>query len=435
MTLLESYKKRLAISESIYSKSHQGEVMDSNRKLMIAKCVDNVNKFLNESFSQSSGVQRADMGNYKQFCLNLITVALPQLIGPELVLTQPMTSAYGSVAYVEYVAGTTKGGIVGEGEDRTIFNSFQGLGNADEAARQLYTSSSVVETLDSTLKLMWTPVVKIVKATGADGAAVAVTDWTVAEDGTVTGTGVAEGVKVAYMYNNEIVPQTKLPMYSARMNRIPLEAKARRIAIFYSQLAAFQANQDYGLNMEQQLSAQAVGELNYEIDTEIVTLLADGAGDVLPALTFSKTLPIGVNKQDHYASFVEILEEGSREIYDRTKKFSPNYMIASSSILPVLSFCKDWKAAPKGTVNGPYFAGTVNGLRVFVSPSIPAGQFVLGVNGSDMQTSAAVFAPYMPVVPTQLLQYADGGTTQGFSTMYDLKLLNAALLVKGAVIA
>ena len=41
----------------------------------------------------------------------------------------------------------------------------------------------------------------------------------------------------------------------------------------------------------------------------------------------------------------------------------------------------------------------------------------------------------MPIVPTQLLQYADGGTSQGWSTLYDLKLLNKSLLVKGKVTA
>ena len=48
-------------------------------------------------------------------------------------------------------------------------------------------------------------------------------------------------------------------------------------------------------------------------------------------------------------------------------------------------------------------------------------------------SSAAVYAPYLPVIPTQLLQFADGVTSQGFSTMYDLKPLNSALVVAGAV--
>lgn len=41
----------------------------------------------------------------------------------------------------------------------------------------------------------------------------------------------------------------------------------------------------------------------------------------------------------------------------------------------------------------------------------------------------------MPIVPTQLLGYADGGMSQGWSTMYDLKMLNANLLVAGRVTA
>lgn len=62
MTLVESYKQRLTISESVYKKGHEGSKMDANRKLMIAKCLDNTSKFLNESFTSSMGTQRSDMG-------------------------------------------------------------------------------------------------------------------------------------------------------------------------------------------------------------------------------------------------------------------------------------------------------------------------------------------------------------------------------------
>lgn len=37
------------------------------------------------------------------------------------------------------------------------------------------------------------------------------------------------------------------------------------------------------------------------------------------------------------------------------------------------------------------------------------------------------------IVPTQLLGYADGGMSQGFSTLYDLRMLNKDLLVSGVV--
>ena len=109
-------------------------------------------------------------------------------------------------------------------------------------------------------------------------------------------------------------------------------------------------------------------------------------------------------------------------------------MLIASDILPILSFIKGFSAVSTSSVNGPYFAGTLNGLKVFVTPNIKAGTFVLGVNGDDMMSSAAVYAPYMAIVPTQLLGYADGGMSQGWSTMYDLKMLNAGLLVKGTVV-
>ena len=39
----------------------------------------------------------------------------------------------------------------------------------------------------------------------------------------------------------------------------------------------------------------------------------------------------------------------------------------------------------------------------------------------------------LPVIPTQLLGYADGGMSQGFSTMYALEVLNPKLVVAGKV--
>ena len=68
-------------------------------------------------------------------------------------------------------------------------------------------------------------------------------------------------------------------------------------------------------------------------------------------------------------------------------------MLISSSLLPVLSFIPGFTSAPAGEVNGPYFVGTLNGLKVFVTPNIEQGKFVIGVKGGDMMSAAAVFAP------------------------------------------
>jgi hypothetical protein len=360
-----------------------------------------------------------------------------------------MSSMTGYITYIEYSTGTKKG----ETEADTVLNNPFKLGAVDAN----YTSSCVVEELKSDGK--FTPAFDAVvdnafydedkkdwfqlKVTFIDAEGTVVERKLCKKDENID---IPEGctAKVAYMYDNVIVPQENaIPTIKAEMKSMALLAKARRIAVYYSQIAAFQAKTDYGFDLGDQLAEKAVGQLSYEIDTEIVNLLDETAGEgateipgatgTTKTLTWTRNHNVGVSKAEHYEGFSEVIEVGRQIIYDRTKRFAPNYMIIASDVLPILTFMKGFSAAPAGSINGPYFAGTLNGLKVYVSPAIKAGRFLLGVNGDDMMSSVAVYAPYMTIVPTQLLQYADGGTSQGWSTMYDLKLLNDQLIVAGEI--
>ena len=458
--LCEAYKSRLAIAERFYSQKHAGEKLSESKKLVTAKVLENTNKFLNEAFENSVGTQRSDLGLFKKFALNLTTVALPNLIAHDLVIVHPMSSMSGYVNYVQYTRGSNKGAYV-QGD---VINDPFRLGSFKEGADKKldtnYTAAKVCEAKDAAtdakydVNLNWTPVVATtvevvtagatfrdngegklqeiengqVKVGGKEGTI----DYATGAISFAASTLTAGAVFVNYAYDNVVIPQNDLPIINAEIKAIPLIAKARRIAIYYSQIAAFQAKTDYGMDLGAQLAEKAVGELSYEIDTEITSMLVDNATESA-LLSFNKALPMGVSKAEHYEGFAEVVEIGKQLIYDNTKRFAPTYMLIASDILPILSFIKGFSAASTSSVNGPYFAGTLNGLKVFVTPNVKSGTFVLGVNGDDMMSSAAVYAPYMAIVPTQLLGYADGGMSQGWSTMYDLKMLNAGLLVKGTV--
>ena len=429
-SLLEKYSKRLSYSEGVYGKYHAGETLNESKKLVIAKVLDNTASFLNEAFSNSVGTQRADMGLFKKFTLDLTTVALPNLIANDLVIVHPMSAMSGYIQYIQFTAGSNKGATA-QGK---VFNDpfrLQGTVDAD------YTGDRVAEVVtisaeDSTGRLAWAPVVagSVSLVDAESGASITLVD---AETGAVSFSGVSGSARVRYVYDNKIIPQHDLPTFNAKMVGMSLEAKARRIAIYYSQMAAFQAKTEMGMDLGKVLATQACGELSYEIDTEVTDLLIANA-EVRSELTFNKTLPVGVGKLEHYAGFSEIVEKASQVIYDKTRKHAANYMLIASNIKPVISLIPGWKEAPKGKINGPYFAGTLNGVKVYVTPNITPGKFVCGFNGDDMVTSAAVYAPYMAIVPTALLSTPDGGNAQGFSTLYDLKLLNADLLVAGTVV-
>ena len=86
------------------------------------------------------------------------------------------------------------------------------------------------------------PLVADFKFVDAQGRVVGYRKASANADGSIQPVAVPDGaVKVLYIYNNQVIPQEKLPTVRAHMRGISLEAKARRIAVTYSQFAAFQA--------------------------------------------------------------------------------------------------------------------------------------------------------------------------------------------------
>ena len=432
--LLETYSRQLKVAEAYVAKNFEGKQMSSNTALTTAVLLDNTNRWMTESLNSEIGAtSRGDLGAWKKFCLNLTNIAVPSLIANDLVIVHPMTSYSGSVAYLEYVSLTDKGDV----KKGDVFNSVFGQGKMDEA-RQNFTSQVIIETVDAD-GLMFPAVADGFTYRDAEGK---IAKATYRVGGEYTNTLPAVGTKVAYMaeqFQMEKVPATEIPAIGPRMKHIPLVAEPRRIAVRYDQITAFQAKTDYGFSLDKQIAEQACGELAYEIDTEIVGMLKDGAkegttAEELAKLTWSKTLPVGVSKFEHYNGFLEIIEMAKAIIYDRTKKFHPNYMVIASDILPVLRFVNGFTAVKNVKMNGPYKVGELDGMNVYVSPMMGAGEFFLGLNGNDMMSSAGVYAPYMAIVPTQLLGTPDGGMAQGFSTWYAKALLNKNLLIAGKIV-
>ena len=432
--LLETYSRQLKVAEAYVAKNFDGKAVSANTQLTTAVLLDNTNRFLTESMSLDNSINpvtRGDLGAWKKFCLNLTNIAVPSLIANDLVIVHPMTSFSGSVAYLEYVAKDTKGGV-NEGD---VLNSVFGFGANDEG-RMNYTSQIVVE--EGAVASM-DVVENGLTYVAEDGVDVkAATYKSIMEDGSVVyGDAPAAGAKkiayVAKQWQMSTIPADRIPTIGPRMKRIPLVAEPRRIAVRYDQITAFQAKTDYGFSLDKQIAEQACGELAFEIDTEIVDMLYKAAFDHKECLEWSKTLPVGVSKFEHYNGFLEVIEEAKMIIYNRTRKFHPNYMVVAADVMPVLKFVNGFNAVKNAKMNGPYKVGEIDGMDVYVSPLLGKGDFFLGLNGSDMMSSAGVYAPYMAIVPTALLSTPDGGMAQGFSTWYAKALLNKNLLVAGHI--
>ena len=209
------------------------------------------------------------------------------------------------------------------------------------------------------------------------------------------------------------------------------------------------------MDFESTIAQQAQAELEYEIDSEAVFLIKRAA-DRVAALGRYKDGGAAVNFVTKWIDeeldtisysmkaegFAKKLEEAKMKVYRATGRFMPTWMLVNPEMMPILTFVPGFQGNNANVANGPYVAGSINGMKVIVSPALEPelmamtkidagvrkGVCYLGVLGSDGKTATGVYAPYMPIVPTQLLGFADGSMTQGFSSMYDMKILNDRLL-------
>jgi hypothetical protein len=432
-TLMEAYAKRLNFAEDLY-KEERGCAMPQAKKSIIAQILNNTNKVLTEAFASTAATQTANVGGVnaptdqmKKFCLDVSNIALPNLIAMDLVLTKPMTSEYGTVRYLKFVAGVTKGGVTVGQEFNTAFK----LGKMD-ADRAAYTSSSVVESFEgdgttTAFALGFTQGAQIAKITVAGEATTAYTF----ADGTVTFTTAPAdkaAIRIAYTYDNVVIPQGTIPTIKAEFDTINLQAKARRIAIYYSTLAQYTYKVESGEDLGAKLKEQAMSEIQYEIDNEVTALLRElafGATATNPVVTFYKKKPIGISLREHYMSILATFTAAGTNIYKATQKYRANFLVVSPEFIEILTLCDGFKA--NEVKPGPYFLGTIAGLKVFVSPQLENEAYV-GFNSNDLAASPAVFAPFMVCTPTMLLEMPDNAAMQGFATLYDLKPLNTALV-------
>ena len=352
-----------------------------------------------------------------------------------------MAGRSGLVSYIKFVTSTTKGDF-GQTE---IANPWK-LGDMSED-RMNYTGEKVTESFaydashtdNKTFVLGWTPaaaVVKVVKGSSVLDPSTGYT-FTPATATLVLATALTSGesIKVYYVYDNAYIAAKQIPTIKAIREEIAITAKPRRIAVEYSDLAAFEYKQETGADLGKALQTQAVAEMTYEIDCELVDMLCK-AGDVASAsdaVSFNDVCPVGVGIKDHYALLAKKIADASNNIYKRTKKYMANYMICGANVRTAIAVLDNFKPVSGKQVAGPYFAGELDGLKVYVSPNVDADTFYVGFNGQELDTSAVLFAPWMGLVPTQLLGFKDGTMSQGWAIMYGTATLNNILVAKGTI--
>jgi hypothetical protein len=251
-----------------------------------------------------------------------------------------------------------------------------------------------------------------------------------------------EGKTLDYKYDNEAISTAgakgvpagvNVPQISLELAQLPVFAQSRKLAAYWGFDAAYDLKKQYGEDVTALMAAQAAGEIAYEIDTEICQDLYRMAGAGVE-LTWSKTQPVGVSKIDHYDSFWATLAEGDAAIFKATQRFRSNYIICGVNVAAVIEVMRNFDAAASSNAVGPHLIGTLGGkYKVYVVPQFDPDQFVMGFKSGNFLETGYVYAPYMPVLSTQMIMTANMVGQQGYATSYGKKMVNSKLYCRGRI--
>ena len=429
---MAKHAKRIAVAESVQKKF--GKTMNLEKKVALATVLENTRKIMEAT--NSSNIPS------KTFFMDMITGVVPNLIASDIVSTQAMEAKASIVSYLRYVYGTDKGAT----QAGTMFNNSLYTGKSDmNYSSRLVSDEQVLDNVNFEFTPILPGTVRVELPDGTqyvdDGTGNLTDPLTAATVGTInystgafTCTTATAGTTATYEYNNEQVPDLKVPEINITLAQIPIYAKSRKLAAYWGFDAAYDLKQQYGEDITDVMATQAAAEISYEIDTEIANDLVRLAG-AGPELTWSKVAPVGVNIIDHYDSFWVTLTQGAQQIFQATQRVNPNFIICGTNVSAVIQCMRNFDGTGASQAVGPHFIGTLGGLyKVYVVPLLDVNTFVLGYKGSNFLETGYIYAPYCPILTTDILMPADFRGQQGYATSYGKKMVNAKMYLRGRIV-
>lgn len=425
------WKKNLdAINEA-----YNGEI-DDYKLLTTAILLENTEQYINSrSRLLGEATQPSDTSFFKRYAINLLTAVVPNLISEDIVAVEPMLSRIGEIRYLRVLYGSNKAPVT---KGTNMFSNFTG----GDFSQNTYTSEVIEgETFTgdgstTVLNLGWTPVLPgsisgdnegtVISDDGNGNikegtSTVGTIDYTTGKITYTTAPTSGNTLSFTYSYDNMSAP-VQAPELTLKLMTSPIQAKSRKLKTLWSFDAAADLSNDYGMQMNTELVTYSAAQIKHEIDMEITQELYNKATS--PSVTWNMYAPNGVSTVDHYNSFPIALAEAGNKMYFNTKLASPNFYVVGESASTVIESLARFKSAGAVDTKGPYLAGYLGEKPVYKSPSIPTSGFLCGYKGASLFDSGYVYAPYLPVMSTQLLMDETFTGRQGFAASYGKRMTN-----------
>jgi hypothetical protein len=261
-TNIAKHAKRIQVAENVQKKF--GKTMDLEKKVALATVLENTQKIMEAT--NSSNIPS------KTFFMDMITGVVPNLIASDIVSTQAMEAKASIVSYLRYVYGTDKGAT----QAGTMFNNSLYTGKSDmNYSSRLVSDEQVLDNVNFEFTPILPGTVRVELPDGTqyvdDGTGNLTDPLTATPVGTINySTGAftcataTAGTTATYEYNNEQVPDLKVPEINITLAQIPIYAKSRKLAAYWGFDAAYDLKQQYGEDITDVMATQAAAEISYK---------------------------------------------------------------------------------------------------------------------------------------------------------------------------
>jgi hypothetical protein len=363
------------------------EIKDPYRRDVTLRLLENQEKFLKEAAptNQTGG----SVDNWDPILISLVRRAMPQMIAYDVAGVQPMTGPTGLIFAMKATytnqAGGEAFGAVGTGADEAD-TSHSGTGT-HTVATNVANPFTAAGTYDYG-KAMATSAAEDLGAGGTFG-------------------------EMAFT-----------------IDKTSVEAKTRALKAEYSTELAQDLKAVHGLDAETELAGILSTEILQEINREVIRTIYVTANVGATTTTTAGTFDLDVDSNgrwsvEKFKGLMFQIERDRNEIGHATRRGKGNFMICSADVASALSMGGMLESGHALTVDDTMstFAGTMNGMKVYVDPYYTSGVgqfYVVGYKGSSPYDAGLFYCPY---VPLQMVRAMGENTFQpkiGFKTRYGM---------------
>jgi len=382
------------------------EIKDSYKRDVTLRLLENQEKFLQEaaptnSMGANSNSTTGPINTWDPILISLVRRSMPQMIAYDVCGVQPMTGPTGLIfamkSHYTNQTGDEAFGAAGTGADESD-TDYSGTGTHDALSA---TNNPFNASQDDP---------------NADGGSFR--------------TGVGMDRVDAEKLGGTGDPAFKEMAFS--IDKISVTAKSRALKAEYSTELAQDLKAVHGLDAETELanilSTEILQEINREVIRTIYRVAQPGAQGSDTAVNGEFNLDTDSNGRwsvEKFKGLMFQIERDRNEIGHNTRRGKGNFMICSADVASAMSMAGMLESGHGLNTDDTMstFAGTMNGMKVYVDPYYvsTAGQFyVLGYKGSSAYDAGIFYCPY---VPLQMVRAMGENTFQpkiGFKTRYGM---------------